>query len=295
MEIIDIRKARLPKAKQAIIVAACAASLFCAAAASAQPTSAPDYGQYARKKFSIGIAAGFERFDTTAQFTNKTSGRPPIYVDAEGNLGLEEEQTIPVLFGYWRIAPKHGLGFSYFRIRREGAKFAVDENFGDFNVTGQISVSDKSSFYQLSYNYTAYEDERALVMGLFGLYGVDLKAAINMEGTISEGGMPIVGGQHTEEINQFVPLPLVGVNIGFAITPRWLVGTKVAVIGGKIGDVRGNVFVANMNVKYAITKNLSLLGGFNFFNADVTIDKTDKRTDVGYGFRGTFLGVDVGF
>jgi len=254
-----------------------------------------DFDLYTREKLSIGIAAGYERFDTTVEFTDKTSGRPPIFVDAEGTLGLDENQFIPIIYGYWRIAQKHGLEFSYFTIRREGGKFAVDENFGELNVTGDISISDRSSFYQFSYDYAMFEDDRALVLLSLGLSVVDLKTALIAEGEISIGGIPEESGLYEEEFNQLTPFPLIGATTWFKLTPRWSVGAKVALVGGEVSSVKAGIFSSNINARYAFNKNLSLLFGFNYFNADITIDKTKKKTEVGYGFEGAYLGLDVGF
>jgi hypothetical protein len=254
-----------------------------------------DFGQYAREKLSIGIAAGYERFDTTLEFTDKTSGRPPIFVDAEGTLGLDETQLIPIIYGYWRIAPKHGLGFSYFGIRREGAKLAVNQNFGDLNVTGEISVSDRSSFYQLSYDYAMFEDDRALVLFSLGLYVVDLKTGLIAEGEISVGDVPVASGRYVEEFNQVTPFPVIGATTRFKLTPRWTIGAKVALVGGEVSGVRAGIFTSHLNASYAFNKNLSLLFGVNYFSADITVDKTRKKTEIGYGFEGAYLGLDVGF
>ena len=255
----------------------------------------PNFGLYAREKLAIGIAAGYERFDTTVQFTDKTSGRPPIFVDAEGALGLDETQVIPVIYGYWRIAPKHGLGFSYFGIDREGRQLAVDENLGSLNVTGEISVSDKSTFYQLSYDYALFQDNRAVVLLSFGLYVVDLKMEVIAEGTISIGGVPVASGRSVQGFNQLTPFPLIGATTRFMLTPRVSVGAKFLLVGGEVNSVKAGIFTSSIDTRYAFNKNISLLFGLNYFNADLTVDKNSKKTEVGYGFEGAFLGLDVGF
>ena len=162
-------------------------------------------------------------------------------------------------------------------------------------MTGDISISDRSSFYQLSYNHSLFQDDRALVLLSLGLYVVDLKAALIAEGTISINDIPVTSGEYVEEINQLTPFPLIGATTWFKLTPRWTVGAKVALIGGEVSSVKAGIFTSNINARYAFHKNVSLLFGFNYFNADITIDKSSKRTEIGYGFEGSYLGLDIGF
>jgi len=35
--------------------------------------------------------------------------------------------------------------------------------------------------------------------------------------------------------------------------------------------------------------------GFNYFLADVTINKTKTKSEIGYVFEGAYLGLDMGF
>ncbi len=181
----------------------------------------PTDDEYARNmdaKFSLGIAAGFARFDTNFNFTEKSTGRN-VFIDAEGTLGLPETETIPIVYGYYRPSRKHGIGFSFFQIDRNSNLLALDENLGDLNVTGNVTLSDQSSFYYLTYNYTAYEDDRAFIFATFGLYGLDLKYKLTAEGAISFRGVPVASGEFEAEESVFAPLPLLGIDAWFALTP----------------------------------------------------------------------------
>jgi len=122
-------------------------------------------GQYIKnisRTLSIGVGVGFGRFDTNVKFTEKSTGRS-VFIDMEGTLGLPETDTVPILYGYWRINGNHGLGFSYYQIKRETSLFTIDGNFDNLTVTGEAKLSDVSRFYYLAYNYTAYHDDRSYV------------------------------------------------------------------------------------------------------------------------------------
>ncbi len=254
------------------------------------------YARNMDNKFSLGVAAGFERFDTNFNFTDKSTGRN-VFIDAEGTLGLPETQTIPIIYGFYRPAKKHGIGFSFFQIDRNSSVFALDENIGDLNVTGKVTLSDQSSFYYLSYNYTVYEDDRAFIFASLGLYGLDLKYTLTAEGAISFQGTPVASGTFVREESVFAPLPLLGIDAWFAITPKWAIGAKVGLVGGEVNDVRAFVIESKIRTRYVFSKHVAAVFGMNYFDADVTIDKDDKdrKTEISYGFDGFFAGLDFRF
>jgi hypothetical protein len=246
------------------------------------------------RQLSIGVGVGFERFDTNFKFTEKSTGRT-AYIDLEGTLGLPETDTVPMIYGYWRISKKHGLGFSYYQIKREASLLAIDENLGDLTITGDVTMADASRFYYFSYNYTAYHDDRTYVFWSLGLNAIDLKYRLDATGMIDFHGAPLVSNEYRQEVNQLAPLPMIGVDAWFAITPRWAYGAKLAYIGGSYKEISANILDIRVRAKYAFNKNVGFLFGFNSFLSNIEIDETDFFTDVNYAFSGFKIGLDVGF
>ncbi len=71
--------------------------------------------EFKSNRLFLGLGWALVRFDSNAKFTDKESGRR-IFVDLEGTLNLPERDSVPTLYGYYRFAKKHGIGFQYFRI-----------------------------------------------------------------------------------------------------------------------------------------------------------------------------------
>jgi len=258
------------------------------------PDSDAEMFKNASRKLSVGIAVGIERFDTNFKFTEKSTGRS-AFIDAEGTLGLPEIDVVPILYGFWKPGKRHGLGFSYFRIDRRTTLLAIDENLGDLNVTGDVNLSDRTRFYSLTYNFTAFQDERANVFALFGLYGLDFRYRLDATGAINFEGNPILSGEYSADVNQFVPLPMAGIDAWFFLTPKWALGTKVAFVAGKFGDVSGTVIESTIRARYKFNKNFGVAFGINYFDGAIDIDDDDLKTEINYGFDGLALGIDVGF
>jgi hypothetical protein len=132
-------------------------------------------------------------------------------------------------------------------------------------------------------------------MASFGVYGLDLRYRLDANGAISFRGVPLVSDTYRNEVRQAAPLPMIGVDTWFALTPGWAIGAKASVVGGKYKNISGGVFEARMRAKYAFTKNIGLAFGFNYFQSKIDIDDDDFKVEVNYGFTGLFAGIDVGF
>jgi len=268
------------------------AVLLCMPAAAQLPDD-PDSLALSRT-LSVGIAAGIMRFDTNFKFTDRDSGRS-VFLDAEGTMELPEVKTIPLIYGFWRPTPKHGLGFAYFSVRRESELVAIDRNFGDLSLEGRATLTDDTRFYALTYNYTFFQDSRAFVFASFGIKAIDLEYQFDAVGTLSLDGEPIESGVYSETLEQFAPIPLAGIDAWFALTHKWSFGAPAVFVAGEVSDVRAVITESSIRAKYAFNENIGLIMGINYFDGDITINDTDKKTEINYGLDGLFFGIDLGF
>ena len=268
------------------------AALLCMPAA-AQQADDPDSLALSRT-LSVGIAAGLMRFDTNFKITDRDSGAS-VFLDAEGTLQLPETKVIPLVYGYWRPSPKHGLGFGYFSVRRDSELIAIDRNFDDLRLDGRATLSDDTSFYALTYNYTVFQDSRAFVFASFGIKAIDLEYQFDAIGQVSLDGEVIESGSYRNTIEQFAPIPLAGIDAWFALTDKWSVGARAAFVAGEVSDVRAVITESSIRAKYEFNEHIGLIMGINYFDGDITINDVDEKQEINYGFDGILLGVDIGF
>ena len=246
------------------------------------------------RALSVGIAAGLMRFDTNFKFTDRQTGRS-AFLDSEGSMDLPEVKTIPLIYGFWRPSQKHGLGFAYFSVHRESELISIDRNFGDLSVDGRASLDDDTRFYTLAYNYTLFQDSRAFLFASFGINAIDLKYDFNAFGVLSLDGEPISSGAYSESLEEFAPIPMIGLDAWFAITDRWSFGARATFVAGEVSDVRALILESRIRAKYDFNEHVGFLIGLNYFDGDVTLNRTDTKTEINYGFEGLMLGIDVGF
>jgi hypothetical protein len=274
-------------------VATVTLSLMVSATATAQEAATPSEEPLGRR-FVLGAALGLERFDTNVTLTDRDTGNS-IFVDGEGSFGLPETQTIPLLYGAARINEKHAVGFYTFRVSREGTALAVNADYGNLNVNGAVTFRDRTSFSYLNYRYTFFDDQQTTIQALLGLYAIDLKFDLSARGEVRLDGEVINSGVYSETIDQFAPLPLIGLDYWSRVTDRWFLGGKVSFVYGAYDDVSALVVDAQLRARYQMTERLSMITGLSFLSADVEIKRKDRINDVSYGYEGLFLGLDFSF
>jgi hypothetical protein len=263
--------------------------------ASAQEATFADQGSLMLSRtLSVGIAAGLMRFDTNFKFTDRDTGLS-VFLDSEGSMDLPEVKTIPLVYGFWRPSQKHGLGFGYFSVHRDSSLVAIDRNFDNLTVNGSATLTDDTRFYALTYNYTFFQDPRAFLFASVGIKAIDLEYQFDAAGILSLDGEPVASGRYSETLEQFAPIPLAGIDAWFAITDRWSFGARAAFVAGEVSDVRALIIESSIRAKYEFHEHLGLFMGINYFDGDITINETDVKTEINYGFEGLMLGIDVGF
>lgn len=254
---------------------------------------AEDYKSIESSETGLGVGIALVRFDTSVKFGDKQKDRS-IFVDTEGTLGLPDWDSIPVFYGAYRFSQKHGIGFSYFQVKRESSVYEIDETLDDVRITGQATFSDATRFYNVFYANTLYEDDRSRVQGNIGINVLDIKYVLEAEGTITYEDMTTSSSLY-EDAGITAPLLLFGLDFWYAFTPKWGISTKIALVGGSYQDIRGWVVNSTINARYQFSKHTGAVFGITYFDADINIEDESERTDVKYGYDGAFLGLHIVF
>jgi hypothetical protein len=255
--------------------------------------AADEQPEQSKRGFALGFGGSHVKFDTNVKFTDKETGYS-VFVDAEGTLGLPESDTVPSFYGVYRFSRKHAFGFSYFQVRRKTTFIGEDLQLGGGTFSGTATLQDRTRFYNLTYRYVFFEDDRSRVFGMFGLYGLDLNYTFEADGEYTIGG-DTETGVYEAEAAVFAPLPLFGLNFWFAFTPKWSINTRISTVGGSYKDVSAGVFQTIINARYQFNKRVGMLLGVTYFDADVKIEDSIEKKDVSYGYDGAFVGLHLIF
>jgi hypothetical protein len=199
--------------------------------------------------------------------TDRGSGQPGI--DLEDDLGLDRDLALARLDGYYRLGRKHRLQFGYFTFKRDAVR-TIDRDiiFGDitFQLNAQIESEFKNSITQIGYMYSLRQTDRFEVAGTFGIHWMDVQSKLR--------GNTVGGVIETSSTDAAGPLPLIGIDIDYAFTPRLIASLR--------GMLRGSL-------EYFFMNNLGVGLGVNRFDLDLTYSDNNRGADFTWGYDGLQL------
>ncbi len=210
---------------------------------------------------------------------NSNIGGIGTVVDYQRDLGGEDGDTIPRIDAYYRFNPRHRIDFTAFSISRKGERtLAIDIDIGDENflIDETVRSDIKYTLYKFGYSYSFYHSpktELSLSAGL-NVTDYDLKFE-NDDGTKAEAA------------GVTVPLPVIGLRLGYAITPRWYVRYISEAFFIDIDNTfRGGLINLELNTEYKIFNNFALGVGLARLGTNVDVDSDDWRGSFSDGYRG---------
>ncbi len=244
------------------------------------------------KRFLLGAGSFWARLDTQVRL-DSSSGQTGTEIDFESTLGMDENDVLPLLLGYYRFAKKHRLAFAHFRLNREGeAVSGVRIRFGDQIFPANLPLSSyfDVDVYALSYAYSLIHDEKKELAFSIGLQFQDIETGI--AGTL--------GGVISEDADVIAPLPTFGGTFDYAFNEKWVFTSSLGVFAieldlGDDSEFVGEIGHLNAGVAHKAFKNVGLALQYNYFRVDVDVEDRDWMGFLKYEYRGPVLAVVVYF
>ena len=200
-------------------------------------------------------------------------------IDYQKDLGGEDSDTIPRIDAYYRFNERHRIDFTSFSIDRKGTRtLAIDFSIDgvDYAVGETINSDIEYTLYRLGYGYSFYHSpkvELTLTAGL-NITSYDLKFAL-------------ADGSSAESAGVTVPLPVVGLRMGYAITPKWSVRYVSEAFFIDIDDTfRGAILNYELNTEYRLFKHFALGAGLARIGVNAEVDDPDWRGKITDSYRG---------
>jgi len=244
-------------------------------------------------RFVLGAGPFWARLDTQVRL-DSSDGRTGTVIDFESTLGMDENDRLPMMLGYYRVAKNHRLAFGYFRLNRNGA--AVSDapiRFGDVIFPANLPLSSffDVDVYSLSYAYSLIHDEKKELAFNIGLQIQDIETGIS--GNL---GPSII----REDADVVAPLPTFGGSFDYAFNEKWVFTSLLRVFAieldlGDDSEFVGEIVQLNAGVMYKAFKNVGLALQYNYFRVDVDVEDPDWMGFLKYEYRGPVLAVVVYF
>ena len=239
-------------------------------------------------KFKIVLGSYFIQDTNTEISINSSVGNIGTVIDMERDLGTEDKLSVPRIDGYYRFNDKHRLEFGWFNIKRQGTKtISLEITVGDEIFTANDVVESKvdTTFLKLAYAYSFYKSPKVELSFIAGLNIMDYSVVMDNKTT---------GRVETADVT--APLPVFGLSLDYAISPRWLVHYKFESFYIELdNEIRGSLVDAQLGIEYRVLKNMGIGLGFNRFALDAKVKASSYSGGVADLYRGVNLYVSAYF
>jgi hypothetical protein len=251
-------------------------------------------GRIISDKLFVSIGSFVVDFDTSAQ---AGSGRLSGLVEFEDDLDVDSDTTTARLDGFYRFNPKHSMDFGYFALDRDGTTIlARDIVYDDveYNVGAQMTATFNVDLLRLTYRYSFVNDGTTEAGFIAGLSTYAFEAIVDGQATVDDG----MGGQITRQVRASddvtAPIPVFGMFVGHAITPRWVLRLNAEFFDLESGDYAGRVVDTRVVVDYFFSKHVGIGAGLS--TTDIDFSKEGENAfKVEYRQDGLLFNVSIVF
>lgn len=238
---------------------------------------------------SVRIDAGW--FLNSSDATLRVDGsRAGSRIDLQGDLALSKRDDTYAFGAEWRFAMRHRLSVRYFEIDRSGtATLDEDETIGDvtFPAGSSVDSSFKNRVVPLAYSYSFYRSPDTEFAGTIGLHWTRLE--LNVRGR-SNTNVTVIDKEASADVAG--PLPLLGLRLDYAFTPKWRVLTHAEYFALKVGGsvvYKGSMASLRAATEYDVFRNVTLGLSYTYFRMNVDADDSDWHGAIDYRYYGPML------
>ena len=274
-----MRYSGLIKAATAPIVAALITSGMVTGSAVAAEDEAP--GVAFPDKYMVRLGVYYVDGSDTQFGVSSPIGLGTV-IDYQRDLGGENRDTIPRIDAYYRFNERHRIDFTSFSIDRKGSRtLAIDITIGgeDYSVNETVESDIKYTLYKLAYAYSFYHSPK-----------VELSITAGLNVTSYDLSFSSSTGDKAESAGFTAPLPMFGLRMGYAITPKWSVQYVVESFFIEFEDkLKGSLVNYELNTEYRLFKNFAIGAGLARMGTNIEVNDDDWKGQVSDSYRGYTL------
>ena len=216
------------------------------------------------------------RYDGTMSLTDPDLGAG-ISISPEDTLGLDIEQTVLRLTGYYRFTKEHALTYSWYRISSQGNKTLTEEfewlDENDNQITIPVGAKVDSSLdyniFKVGYLWSFHHTDKVEMAVGAGLHVTRIAVGLHADTTNS--------GNEPQDVATTVPLPVVSLALTYAVTPKFHWSIKSEAFALKYEDWNGIYTDMTLTMEYRTFKNVGLGIGLGSSSLKVTEDAPDYK------------------
>jgi hypothetical protein len=221
------------------------------------PIRKSDSLQYSWEKFSMTLGGFISGLSTDMVFGSEQLGLGLAF-NMEDALGME---TSTLVFrgeaGYnFGKRSRSMIKCGYVGFFRNSKKILESEiTLGDavFPIGTEVDSRFDIQIYKTTFNYAYYKDERIKLGASLGLHIIPIRFSVHSL------------GRSEKATNFTAPLPVLGLDVRFAVTPKLQIKQSIEVLYLKISDFKGKITDVNFRLEYSPWKHIGFGLGYNSY------------------------------
>jgi hypothetical protein len=214
-------------------------------------------------------------------------------IDFNEDLRLKEADEIFAAEIAWKFNENWSSMVQFFRSSNSTrVTLGKDIEWGDIVFGADTGVTTGSDFSLTRLFVGRHLDAgRSFDIGIGGgIHLLDISAFI--EGTIVVTGSPLTARATTGAV---APLPNLGAWYKHSLSPRWALKARLDLLSANVGEYDGQLINASIGLNYRIFEHIGAGFSYNYFELDVTVDKSDWRGNIETVYDGFYAYVSVFF
>ncbi len=223
-------------------------------------------------RFAIG-GYTLNRYDSTVSLTDPNLGTG-ISISPQNTLGIEVENTLLRIDGYYRFHPKHSLTYSWYSINSVGSK-TIEKEFEWLDPDGNtvtvpvgaevFSLLDYEIF-KIGYLWSFHHTDKVEIGIGGGLHITRLAIGLDASTTTPPS-------QSLQDAKTTVPLPVFSLVLNYNVTTKFLWYLKSEVFLFKYDNLIGSYRDTTLGMEYRFWKSLAL--GVGLSSNSLEIEERD--------------------
>ena len=209
-------------------------------------------------KFRIALGSyAVVRYDSTMSLTDAELGAG-ISISPEDTLGVNTEQSVLRLDGYYRFTKVHALTYSWYSISSDGNK-TMEEEFDWLDGNGEpitipfganVTTTLDYDIFKVGYLYSFYNTDKVNLAVGAGLHMTRIAIGLSAEST----GSPL----DTKDVNTTLPLPVFSFGLIYHVTPKFSWHIKSEYFALQYDKWEGSYTDTTFGMEYRVFKNVGL-------------------------------------
>lgn len=215
-------------------------------------------------KFRLSIGAfALARYDSNVSLTEPNLGAG-ISISPQDTLGVNFDNTVLRLEGYYRFKPQHALTYSWYSISSEGNKILqeefdwVDEDGNSITIPigAQVVSNLDYDIFKVGYLWSFHHTDKVEIGVGAGLHVTRLAVGLNASFTTPPSSS-------IEQVDTTVPLPVISILLRYQINPKWSWYLKSEAFALQFDKWTGSYRDSTFGIEYRGWKHVALGAGFS--------------------------------